>query len=668
MEVQNNGRNTMIGGIGMDEEKEMQSGDSEEKVVEGAAAEETEKTNYAVRKLQNSDREGRKVYTRSRIRNAQIPEGTIFYRARPKPSISDEGEKMVAVYARVSTKSEEQISSIENQTRYYREKIAKKPNWTMQEIYADEGKTGTSMKHRHEFKRMLQDAAEKKMDLILCASVSRFARNMTDCMEQIDNLKSVNPSHPVGVYFETENIYTLDPDCNQALSIHALLADWESDNKSRRMILSYDQRICTGQFPVSDLLGYRHTTDGDLIIQEEEAVTVRFIFLARMGGYSFAEIAQILTERKRKTLTGRTDWNEGMVSKVLTNERRWGDLRARKTIVVNYKKGKTIKNDGSREGAYVPNHHEAIVSPEIARAVHMLSGAKGMEGVPDIGVIDEGGLKGFVNINPCFGGIDRETILQLSNSAYTDEEYACLEREAKIINGDAHSNILSMDFTGYYVPHSAYFIGRDTPTLTISKRQLKFNRRCHERFGGDRNIELLYHPLLQAIIIRTCGEGCGFAWRNGEGSPILHFSAKAFCGAVYEEQDWISSYSFRFRGIMRERGNSKAMIFFLDEPQIVANKAAKEAGDAAWEEQNHLPSRYIPYKNSELNKDADMEEWKKHRTGMLYAMRKHRDKIMDGLSEADIAESGVIVENPLIGGIPSRGEVKNELKRLLMSM
>ena len=652
----------------MDEEKEMQSGDLEEEAVEGVVVKETGQTKALAWRPQDADREDRKMYTRSRVRNAQIPEGTIFYHAKPKPSISDEGEKAVAVYARVSTKSEEQVSSIENQTRYYKEKIAKNPDWLMQGIYADEGKTGASMKHRDEFKRMLRDASQKKMDLILCASVSRFARNMTDCMEQIDNLKSMNPSHPVGVYFETENIYTLDPDCSQALSLHAMLADWESDNKSRRMILSYDQRICTGQFLVSDLLGYRHTTDGDLIIQEDEAVIVRFIFLARMNGYSFAQIAEILTERERKTLAGRTDWNEGMASKILTNERRWGDLRARKTIVINYKKGKTMKNDGSREGAYVPNHHEAIVSPEIAKAVHMLSGVRGVDGVPDVGVIDEGGLKGFVNINPCFSGIDRETIMQLSNSVYSDEEYARLEREAKIINGDAHSNILSMDFTGYYVPHSAYFIGRDTPTLTINRRQLKFNRKCYERFGEGRNIELLYHPLLQALIIRSCDERCGFAWRNGEGFPIMNFSAKAFCRAVYEGQDWISGYSFRFRGIMRERGNSKAMVFFLDEPQIVADKAAKKAGDAVAEEQRHLPSRYIPYKNSELNEGVNTEEWKKRRTGMLYTIRKHRDKIVDGLSETDIAEQGVIVENPLIGGIPTRDEIRGELSRLLMLM
>lgn len=104
----------------------------------------------------------------------------------------------------------------------------------------------------------------------------------------------MNPSHPVGVYFETENIYTLDPDCKQNLSIHAMLADWESANKSRRMILSYDQRICTGQYPVLDLLGYRHTKEGELIIQPEEAKTVRFIFLAYIGGYDCDEIAEMI--------------------------------------------------------------------------------------------------------------------------------------------------------------------------------------------------------------------------------------------------------------------------------------------------------------------------------------------------------------------------------------
>ena len=151
------------------------------------------------------------------------------------------------------------------------------------------------MRHRDGFKKMLADASEKKMDLILCASVSRFARNVSDCIDQVRKLRTMNPSHPVGVYFETENIYTLDPDSDQSLQVHALLADWESANKSRRMILSYDQRICTGQYPVLDLLGLRHTKDGDLVIEPEEAKTVKFIFLALLLGHTPEEVAEVLT-------------------------------------------------------------------------------------------------------------------------------------------------------------------------------------------------------------------------------------------------------------------------------------------------------------------------------------------------------------------------------------
>lgn len=104
----------------------------------------------------------------------------------------------------------------------------------------------------------------------------------------------MHPAHPIGVYFETENIYTLNPSSQYSLDIQALLADWESGNKSRRMILSYDQRIMTGQYPVADLMGYRHTKDGQLVIEPEEAKTVRFIFLAFIYGYNCDQIAAVL--------------------------------------------------------------------------------------------------------------------------------------------------------------------------------------------------------------------------------------------------------------------------------------------------------------------------------------------------------------------------------------
>lgn len=622
--------------------------------------EEKEGAGKPVKAVQGMERKEKKENIRRRVQNAAVTEGTVFRKAKPKPSIMDEGSKSVAVYARVSTKSEEQVSSIENQTKYYTEKIEQTANWDMYRIYADEGKSGTSMRKRTEFKQMLKDAADKKMDLILCASVSRFARNVSDCIEQVRQLKTVNPSHPVGVYFETENIYTLDPDCGQMLSIHAMLADWESANKSRRMILSYDQRICTGQYPVSDLLGYRHTAEGGLVIVEDEALTVRFIFLAYLMGYSLGEIAEILTEKARKTLTGRTDWNGDMVRNIMSNERRWGDLEARKTIVVDYVKGKSIKNTDIRDSAFVPNHHEGIVSREIAAAAKMVS-ASGRalgNGVPEATVIGAGALKGFVSINPVFRGVNRAVLEELSRSVYSREEYAQLEKEAEIINGEAHSNILSKDFTGYYVPYSAFFIGKDTPTLILTQKQIKFNKKCHEKLDGCAYIEMLYHPMLQAVMIRPCGEGAGnsIRWENNRGRIQEEISAHAFCGAVYDMMDWIPEYGFRFRGITRERGGRKAMVFFLDEPQILVDGKIAKRVDAS---QEGIPSRYIPYRNRDIGREE---------TGMPYGVRRRRDSMVDTLTEKDISEKGIVMDNPLIGRIPTREEVRDELDELLMLM
>lgn len=614
----------------------------------------------------HEEREERKNLTRERIRNASASDAVLIKADQLSLDI-DDSEHRVGVYVRVSTASEEQVSSYENQKKYYTEKVTRNPKWELVDIYADEGKSGTSMKKRTEFLRMLEDAKNQKIDLILCASVSRFARNVGDFVNEIQKLQTQNPRHPVGVFFETEHLNTLNPDAGVNLQVHAMLADWESANKSRRMILSYDQRICTGQYPLSDLLGYRHTQDGRLVIVEDEAVTVRYIFLARLSGQTNEEIADTLTEHQRPTLKGRTDWNAGMVGAILVNERRWGDLMARKTVVLNYKEQKVVKNERIRDAAFVEKHHEGIVTPEIARAVHMLTSSRlRHEGVPEISVIREGGLKGFVSLNPSFDGIDRDTIREVSRSAYTEEEYAKIEQESRIINGEEHSKILHMDFSGYYVPCSAFFIGRDTPTMTISRKRIVFNRKCFERLGGCSRIEMLYHPLLQAVIIRSCGDEVGFGWVNENGMPALSFGCKAFCKAVYEELDWIVDYEFRFRGIFRERGDRKLMAFYLDEPQIVKTKASKKAAQLVEAEQTDLPSRYIPIKNSELGEQGRQEI---HRNiGMLYPLRKKRDGIINSLTAAGAGIEGEVVVNPLIGNIPSQESVTEELESLLMSM
>lgn len=639
-------------------------------------------------KKRHEEIEEQREMIRSRVRSTRTG-NAVIRPAKPKPAITDSKSMEVGVYARVSTLSTDQTSSIENQTMYYRKKVEDTPNWNLHEIYSDEGKSGTSMQHREAFNRMLRDAADKKIDLILCASVSRFARNMSDCMTQVRKLKSMNPSHPVGVYFETENIYTLDGDSMNNLSIHAMLADWESANKSRRMILSYDQRICTGQYPVCDLLGYRHTKDGGLLIQPEEAKTVRFVFLSYIIGYGCEEIAEILTEKGRPTLRGRTDWNAGMVRSLMENERRWGDLEARKTIVIDYVEHKSKKNENERVSAYAQDHHEGIVSPEIAKAARMVSASTGRleGGVAELSVIPDGALKGFVSVNPAWSGMDYKSLLEVSQNAYLEPELQELYRMLRIWAGKEHGTVVPIDMSGYEAPYGIFFLNQGMPSLTVSPKKMRFNKACHEKMGFCSHIEILYHPILQTVAIRAAEPGNvnSIRWVNDKGKPVGGITTAALAGIIYGSLHWKREYQFRFRGITKVRGQARLMVFALDEPQIIVPKQYRDSITQPAADGNGVAGPcYIAYKTgaSESEKEREREgegngmaavqgypqEWRKNRIGLQYALRKQRDKAFDAVTEGDIQRIGITAENPLIGHLPSREEIVNELQELLVSM
>ncbi len=605
-----------------------------------------------------NEREAERERIRSRVRNS-VGNNKYFIPAKPNPSITEKGSKIVAAYTRVSTNSMEQVSSVENQTKYYEKKISENPDWTLSEIYSDEGKSGTSLRHRDAFKRMMQDAKDKKMDLILCASISRFARNISDCIEQLSLLKTMNPNHPVGVYFETENIYSLDDRSNDSLEMQAMLADWESKNKSRRMILSYDQRILTGQYPVADLLGYRHTTEGKLVIVPEEALTVRFVFLAYIDGMSCDDIAKILTEHKRPTLKGRVNWNRDMVWAIMGNERRWGDLEARKTIVIDYKHGVVAKNNNRRDAAYVPQHHEGIVTPDIAKAVRLLSeSSRKIEGIPDTVVIENGALKGFVSTHPGWKGINHEVFVSMCRSAYTDDELAELDKTARIRAGKEHSDVLSLNFTGYQVAPGIVFLNNTMPSLTITPKSLKFNKVCHERFNNCNYIEIFYHPILQMIIIRESAErfNNSVEWVTSNGKNVASISSKAFSKAIYDGLNWNSDYNFR--GITKQRGMTKFIVFNLDEPQILMKKKIMGDITASNEYVNHNANDKTTY----------ISDWNKERVRFSYELHQKQDEIINSITEHDILERGVTAVNPILGDIPSREMLSEELTRLLECM
>ena len=220
--------------------------------------------------------------------------------AIPQDSLHDDTTiKRVAVYARVSTDDPRQTSSYELQKNHYQDYVSRQPNWVLTDIYADEGISGTSLKHRDAFLRMIEDCKAGKIDMILTKSVSRFARNIVDCISYQRELKALNP--PVGILFETEGIYTLNANSEMSLSFIATLAQEESHTKSEIMNSSIEMRFKRGIFLTPTLLGYDHDEEGNLIINEDEARTVRLVFYMYLYGYSCQEIANTLTNLKRRT-------------------------------------------------------------------------------------------------------------------------------------------------------------------------------------------------------------------------------------------------------------------------------------------------------------------------------------------------------------------------------
>ena len=573
---------------------------------------------------------------RQRVRSASTA-NAIIIQPKPKPTIHDTLDKNVAVYGRVSTNSREQVSSIENQYKYYDEKIRQTPNWHKQKIYMDEGKSGTSMHHREAFKEMLADAQNGMMDLILCASVSRFARNVADCMTQVRLLRTMHPNRPIGVYFETENIYTLDPEAEKQLGMHALLADWESKNKSSRMILSYDQRIVTGQYPVLDLLGYRHTKSGGLVIVEEEAKTVRLAYVCRLMGYTYREIAETLTEKKRLSMTGKTEWNDGMVRGLFLNERRWGDLQARKTIVVDMVDRKVAKNNCDRVSAFVEGHHTGIVTKEVATAIWFLTRGQDRSArhLPAIEVVGDGALRGFVSLTAGCSALSFDMLAEASKSVYSEEEISILEQELAIRLGKEHSNVASLRLNGYEIPPESFFVERSVPTLTISSNAMELNVICRKRLGDSEFVEVLFHPFYQMFAMRACEEkhANAIAWKaNG-----LKITMKQFFTDLFDEMVWTKEWKYRFRGVSRYRGGNSLVLFRLEEPRILGKM------------------------ENQKNVQTSATEWSDQ-------LNRRYEKVSQRLTEEDIVTQGRMVNSSIIGSIPSQEELEKQRTQLLLAM
>ena len=270
-------------------------------------------------------------------------------------------QRKVSIYGRVSTEHEAQLSALENQMQWYDDQAKYHPNWTVVEKYIDEGITGTQAKKRPAFLRMLEDARSGKFDLIVTREVCRFARNVVDTLVVTRELKNIG----VEVFFIDDNIWTMDGDGELRLSLMATLAQEESRKTSERVKagqkISRDNGVLYGS---GNILGYDRV-GSTYVINEEQAETVRMIYDLYLQGYGSMKIANILTERKRKTASGLVKWSISNIMRAIRNATYTGTKCYNKSRSNNFLEQKRINNLDMSTYEYVEGDFPAIISKEV---------------------------------------------------------------------------------------------------------------------------------------------------------------------------------------------------------------------------------------------------------------------------------------------------------------
>lgn len=261
-----------------------------------------------------------------------------------KTAINSAAKRRVAAYARVSTDSEEQLTSYEAQVDYYTRYINSKPEWEFVKVYTDEGITAVNTKHRDGFKQMVEDALNGKINLIVTKSVSRFARNTVDSLVTVRKLKEVG----VEIYFQKENIYTLDSKGELFITIMSSLAQEESRSISENVTWGQRKRFADGKvsLPYKRFLGFEKGDDGLPKIIESEAELVRRIYRMFLTGKAPCMIARILTEEGILSPGGKAKWQSSTVLSILTNEKYKGAALLQKSFTVDFLTKKKKVNEG----------------------------------------------------------------------------------------------------------------------------------------------------------------------------------------------------------------------------------------------------------------------------------------------------------------------------------
>ncbi|MCI6149939.1 MAG: recombinase family protein [Flintibacter sp.] len=511
----------------------------------------------------------RKERVRRRINTKVDPENYEFIPAKkPIDYYDNDIRQRVAVYARVSTDNVQQTSSYELQKKYYEDFVVHHPNWTLVKIYADEGISGTSLAHRDEFNSMIADCRSGKIDMIITKSVSRFARNVVDCISMVRMLAEL--TSPVGVFFESECIFSLKDDSQMALSFQATMAQEESHIRSRSMETSLRMRLDGGLPLTPKLLGYSHDADGNLVVNPDEAPTVKLIFYMYLYGYSTSDIAAALTELGRKTYLGNVKWTSNSIVQVLRNERHCGDVLTRKTFTPNYLNHKARKNRGDRPQSLYRNHHEGIVSRDDFIAVqHLLNNSKyGNRSIlPELRVIDSGLLRGFVTINPRWAGFKPADYYQASASIHPPDEQqadASLPSSITLVPGD-------FDMRGFEIARSEFFDNYHRPYVLFQDKRIKFSTTCVRSFGKDNHVELLVNPVEMKFAVRTAAKSSRNAvvfskLSDGKYQP-RDIAGAAYVETLFQLFGWSPDLKYRIAGALFQTETESAYIFDVNDAE-----------------------------------------------------------------------------------------------------
>ena len=500
----------------------------------------------------------------------------------------------VAAYCRVSTDDIDQAISIHLQRTEYRKMIKSNPDWIFAGTYVDNGFSGTNTTHRPGFLKLIEDCRAGKIDMVITKAVSRFARNLMDCIKYVEELKTLNP--PVNVYFEQEKLDTGLQTSGVILIVLAMVAEEESHMKSEAMLLSLEWRFSRGRFLTPALFGYDKVEVPDgfggkkkaLVINPQQAKVVEWMYAMLVNGSTPEEIAGVLTELqiptggRRKDGTLNTNWTGNGIVTLMRNERYCGDVLSRKTYTPNFKDHKAKKNRGKKNKYFQANHHEAIVPRRVWNAAQRILNSRrfGHEGeyLP-MRIIDKGVLTGFISMNRSWAGFDTEDYYRAAQIAMgllddeldddLDKEYlpdsghrlaglmddhgiSRIARELTEAEQRVKDELDGIDRSKqkleeqaetvrtFQVVSGEMFSHISEPVVRIGQKDILFNTSCIAKMRA-RYAEILFNPVERMIVVRPTEQFNPNAIEWGGKNR----ACSVLCRMLYESMGWDPEYTYR---------------------------------------------------------------------------------------------------------------------------